>query len=422
MAKNASPKKRLFIAKNLIMMLVLAVTITLAVFSWFTQHSSATANGINIRTKAVGIEIAKCIKGYNSDGDVIRDGPGEFVSRLTLEDIPPLSKDCTGDGDWYRETGENDSTVDIKTLIVPEFNVSNQSENVKQKGKEVNLNVQAAKALSNLDAEDYHRKNENKDIPEYQYIAVEFYVRSHSQELTLSSDSKLMARTEADGSSLQYPTYSLVVDEGPPVVTKPVDKTSAYGGFNVDGLVGAMRVSLIAQPADEVTQTWSEDANPKTHMYSVTSANSTLGAPVKQMLWLPRPDVYLNIGSTLNDWTLDTGVTSDRHNGDSYKHTYYKRNSGDTGVTYVDNDTSAVVSTISGSNVVLGQNINISRNLVHPVQNSEKSTLVVNSSNKTVSDNYYVTKYTMFIWIEGTDAEARRAMDGGQFDLELNFQ
>ena len=94
----------------------------------------------------------------------------------------------------------------------------------------------------------------------------------------------------------------------------------------------------------------------------------------------------------------------------------------ETCVQYLHNDALANYATIAGSNVVLGQNINISRNLVHPVQNSEKSTLVVNSSNKTVSDNYYVTKYTMFIWIEGTDAEARRAMDGGQFDLELNFQ
>ena len=34
---------------------------------------------------------------------------------------------------------------------------------------------------------------------------------------------------------------------------------------------------------------------------------------------------------------------------------------------------------------------------------------------------YYVYKYTLNIWIEGEDAEARRSMNNGVFSLELDF-
>lgn len=420
MKKNASPKRRLFIAKNLIMLIVIAVTIVLACFSWFTQNTTATANGISVTTKKEGIEIAKCIKGYDDQGTVIRDGPGEFSNTLVIDSIPPLSKDCTGDGDWYKTTVNNE-TVDVKTLIVPEFNVSNQSEEVKQKGKEVNLNAKAQMALSNLDAEDYHRKHPDEDVPEYQYIAVEFYVRSRSQALSVSADSKLLAKTESDGEELQHATYTLEhIDENSNTTeTEPVNKQSMYGDFNVDALVGSIRVSLIAQPADNVTQTWSENVDAETGMYKVQSTNlATLGNPVKQFLWLPRPDVLLHVGDTLTDWTISTGVQS----GVSYQHNYYKRNDGDTGVVYVNNDTSAIVSTINGGSVNMGQSVNVTENLVHADNTHELSSLVVSPSDKTTTDDYYVTKYTMYIWIEGTDAEARRAMDGGQFELELVFQ
>ena len=34
---------------------------------------------------------------------------------------------------------------------------------------------------------------------------------------------------------------------------------------------------------------------------------------------------------------------------------------------------------------------------------------------------YYVYKYTLNLWIEGEDAEARRSMNNGIFSLELDF-
>ena len=37
------------------------------------------------------------------------------------------------------------------------------------------------------------------------------------------------------------------------------------------------------------------------------------------------------------------------------------------------------------------------------------------------TEGYYIYKLTLNIWIEGEDAEARRSMNKGLFDLELDF-
>ena len=406
MAKNASPKRHLFIAKNLIMMLVLAVTIALAVFAWISEGSRAEASGISIRTKyASGIDIAPCIKLYNDpnkpyydstkdDYSVLQEGPGEFSSSLPFAGPYNLTKDCTGDGE---------------TLIVPDFNVTNDYEHVRRStGKEVNLNHEAVDAVSDQEAATQFKLHPDKDFPEYQYIQLEFYARSKSKELQLADFSQMLSVTEDGGGSLSDSPSS--------------SKKSAYGNFNVDGLVGAMRVSLLAQGCYEVNQNWQAKSNGTGYEIKQDSTDSPTAkfqAVEKQVLWVPRPDVFLNSSPeerNITDWTLTTSVNS----GVTYTNTYYRRTASGVELVDPDNDSKTVVSSGTyGGIKCLGQTVNVSDFTYS--DNLQTSNLRVNNSGVT-NDDYYVTKFTMRIWIEGTDTEARRAMDGGEFSLKLFFQ
>ena len=407
MAKNASPKKRLFIAKNLIMMLVLAVTITLAVFSWFTQHSSVTASGISVKARAGGIQVADCVKSYDSTGKVIKDGPGVFGGTVSFNNIK-LVKDCSGDGE---------------TLIVPEFNVTKDAVKVKKVGKEVNTNLKPAVAtpLNKVDFD--NGKVTEEQVEASNYVQLEFYVRSKNQELFFSEETSLISKTEKNGGSLGASV------EG-------TSKKSEYGNFNVDGLVGAIRVGVVAEPCTSITQHWTSDGL-TINNDGGNAPDSVRGAKEKQFLWLPRPDVFLNVseGTSLTNWTLSTEVKNNSNTESAgYKsHTiqYYipvESNDVDennnplwTGAelhTAVAEDKAVVSPDVLTGIPTLGsrQNITSFSAAVNPIQN-----VVVNGSDINEKEEFYITKITLNVWIEGADAEARRAMNGGEFDLDITI-
>lgn len=398
MKKKTSRRRHLFLTKNFIMMLVLFALIVMAISAWFTHQQTADASGINIKSFSTEIDIAESIKTYNTDGTVKTDGPGEFKDTITLK-ARALSKDCTGDGE---------------TLIVPDFNVTNDYEAVRETtGKDVNLNASGATAVSNLQSEYEHEKNPDKDAPEYQYLQYEFYVRSKNPALLLKPECQLLGKTEKEGKSL-FETSNLG------------GKKSDYGTFNTDSIVGAMRIALIGEGCTTVNQNWSTSEGKN----SVSSTNTVRGEAVKQLLWVPRPDVKLNVSTEKGDisnWSIQQAIS-----GSTYQNTYYKYkdandpnkgielvteenpNNDDTSKTHVSNQKDA------SNRPILGEQINVTD------FSYERPTINLYSDyKKTLDDNnksnYYVTKYTLRIWIEGSDSEARRAMDGGEYYLQLFF-
>lgn len=406
--KNAtSPARRLLLSKNFILMIVMLVLIIVAISAWFSFHKTVDANNIAVKAVSTEIDIAPCIKTYSDNyTSVASDGPGEFTHEINIPAVS-LSKDCTGDG---------------LNLIVPEFNVTKDYDSVRTHyGKEVNVNVGAANAVSNLQSELALKQNPDAEPPEYQFYEFEFYARSKNPELFLQNDSQLLAKTEKDGHSLSdvleannskrsaYSSGILSVQPGDPV---PV---------NVDGIVGAMRMSLVGEACSSVTQTWKAGSGNEA---VIDTTDSVRLAAQKQLLWLPRPDVKLNIPNDAGDvtnWTLSTGLTS----GDTFNNTYYKTINGNSSVELVnDNDSKTIISSgrDTNSRPNLGTNIKITdfSNNGEPIQRNLFE-LVVDNKDTTVKDYYYVTKYTLRIWIEGTDSEARRAMDGGEFQLTLNL-
>lgn len=194
--------RRLLITKNLILMLVMLVLIILSVLAWFSFNKTVDASDICVKASTSDIDIANCIKTYDSNYDLLTDGPGEFGRIVTFDDFK-LTKDCTGDGE---------------ELIVPEFNVTNDKSSTVHLGKEVNVNLPGVSAISNVYSDLQKLKYPDKDAPEYQYIQMEFYVRSKDPELTLTNDCQLISQTEKDGQNL-FDTYSYIKND----VTK-VDK------------------------------------------------------------------------------------------------------------------------------------------------------------------------------------------------------
>lgn len=427
MTIGTGPSRRYLISKNLILLLVMAVLIILAILAWFSFTKTVSANNIVVKAVSSEIDIAESIKTFKIQNDKLQvetDGPSEFGSEVAFNGPYKLSKDCTGDG---------------YNLIVPEFNVARGFADVKQTGKEVNTNLSSHNATSSLSSALAQLQKDNRsqllvdkgkvtnddvitfageEIPEYQYIEEDFYVRSKNPELMLSSDSRIVSQTESQGNSLA--TYTN-------------DKKSAYGDFNVDGLVGAIRVALIGRGTSSVSQTWSGSGQTAT----ITSTSASFANPVKQLLWLPRPDVYLNVsgGSAIDNWTLSTGVDSDTMNGTeaigakSYKHEYYKKTNDNSGVVLTnsvdENDGEYAVSsgTYTQGNISY-KCLGASKNISNFGDNYSRSTSNLFENYKidsTTKHDYYVTKYTLKIWIEGTDAEARRAMDRGTFNLILEF-
>lgn len=388
MKKKASRKRHMFLSKNFIMMFVMLVAIAATVFSWYTSGQTVTANGITVKSNNPGIDLAPCIKTYDAGWNVVTDGPGEFGNEMTFSDFT-LTKDCTGDG---------------VNLWVPDFNVTNDFDNVRRNGgKDVNLNVSGTTAHSQEYSRIEHEKDQSSDAPEYQYIELEFYARTQNEQLTLSASSSLRSVTEVGGTSL-----SVAPGAGD-------SKRSAYGAFNVDGLVGAMRVALIGEVCNEVNQTWSQDTATTGRIQFTDCPLSSRSDPTKQILWYPRPDLKLNIPETAGDitnWTLQTGLTS----GDTFTNSYYQNTASGMTLVSPDNDSKTKVSTAAPT---LGTSVDISD---FGSFEQQKVTLVKNKNQYQQTDEYYLYKYTLRVWIEGSDSEARRAMDGGQFNLTLKFE
>lgn len=134
------------------------------------------------------------------------------------------------------------------------------------------------------------------------------------------------------------------------------------GNFSRDCVVGATRLSIV-------------------------DAKNT-----SKLLWIPAPNLRLSDDAK----TVSDGLLL----GDSYVHKYYVVNEPNKTLTSATN-----VITNNKGDYTLGQKIQI----------AELDTKVNNN------DEYFVNHVTCHFWIEGEDAEARLALTGGKFRLNLQL-
>lgn len=143
---------------------------------------------------------------------------------------------------------------------------------------------------------------------------------------------------------------------------------SDSGDFSRDCVVGALRIS------------------------AVNSDNKLC------FVMIPRSDVEL-VQASDGTFTVSTG---DAVSDDAKKHTYYPDNYQSVGTTVTKNDT------LLGFTAV--------ENGAAPNDSTKIATTVLNPE-----DGYYYGTATVNIWLEGCDAETRRVLSGGKYNITLDF-
>lgn len=141
------------------------------------------------------------------------------------------------------------------------------------------------------------------------------------------------------------------------------DNKSKYGDFSRDCIVGAMRVSMCDQAGD------------------------------RMFTWLPRPEIRLE--QTDDVFSIRTDVTDNVH-------TYITDTTGAT----------ASISPSDGDDTYYAGDFNFG-------ESGERELLTLTKVDE--SSNYYTGQVTIYVWLEGCDTEARRALVGGRFSLNIKL-
>lgn len=440
MSKKTGSGRRFMIAKNLIMMLATLAAILVAIFAWFSQNTKAEAEGIYVRAKT---------------GDLIELAvPDPETGEVPLNNkawSPTLDFRKSG----YLQNLVKDVTSSGEQFVIPDFEASKGLKD----GRQVIASSTWAKGLSTREALTNEIAN---DDDQYNYISLDFYVRARTNNLNVAADSYLAAGSEKG------------IGENPSQTTAQgltgahVYRHSSYGAgeksseaFSADAVVGAMRVSLVGAQLNGVDR---DDNNRETTYYNGTDNGTWNNSAAIKFLWLPRPDLYLHTSNNQNEWRLYTGILpsgnqdSSYQNGltgaqldeiaaQNYSHTFYKgkmESNIQKGLKYqqyfdqayttaedVDNETTfrpsyfkvskVTANTFENGNLypTLGQSADID----FESQNTSDITFEPEDIDDTrETTGYYVYKYSLNIWIEGEDAEARRSMNTGVFSLVLNFE
>lgn len=205
------------------------------------------------------------------------------------------------------------------------------------------------------------------------YLSLTFYVRSTKENLYIDKNSCIYTGDSPLTGNVYNTTETTTVDS--------FENKSDYGDFSKNGIAGAIRVSLL--DVMDVT----------------TPTQDNL-----QYLWIPRPD--LSLVENDGEYTLYKGVTD----GGSYKHTYFALNDAGTGLvskeTASDYLLTPVVSDDPDEAPCFEDNVPI---------NVEGEKVILNKK------TYYMYKFTVNMWLEGSDAESSNPLNGGEFQLNMNF-
>lgn len=380
--KTGVMDKRLLIAKNSIMMLVMLVIIFLAVMAWYFVNGTVTAGSTTASASSVG-ELKMALP--EADGSYPTD-ESKYKNSLSAAELSayvhPLFLDTTSDG---------------KDFILPDFS---NAEDIAT-GKVVNISGEWEKAHSYAEAVG----SDQIDDKDYQFLSFDLYLRSEQNDISAEASSYLQSDSEASNRALNNPTEA---------------KKSSYGNFSVDSLVGAIRTSIVG------ANVRSKSGSTVTYTNGTGTTTNYAAASSARFLWVPRPDIHLKVkdGNTpldVGSWQLETTNLP----AETSRHDYYTGNYDENdnkvsvtrhegGLTYAHASTGGKTGGANGTQKVpvLGDDYQIAGSFDG---DSNAQTITFGAK------EYYLYKVTVNVWIEGTDSEARRAMDGAKFNLFLSF-
>lgn len=367
-------------AKGIMVLLSLLVLIIAFTYGWYVQtYSTVDSTGIKINTSTnASFDVAIGFTTPDTDGYKITDWTNGNIDFTNLV----ITGDSGSPYNLLAHFKPVDLTGDGVTLIRPEM-----------LSKNVGIN---------LSKDTYEIPTENKE-----YISFDLIVRSSAAnvKVTLEPDCYVIGKIEGVAADTVPNNSALVISSG--------DSKSDYGDFSEDSVVGAVRMSFVDYTSDM-----------NTYAELITDDNTLASSP--SVLWIPRPDIYLKANNGITGWELicanssgtfpsGTGnyadsTSSNPHTG-NYKditttHYYYGIFEGSTHVGGVANyRTASAVFDLNTTSL-------------------ENRTIVTTNANITNVENgksYYYSKCRVNLWVDGCDAEARRAIDKGQFWFKLSL-
>lgn len=435
---NATRPRRRLMTKNLIMMLVLLVVILIAVFAWYTDQYAATAEMTSISASAAdNVELAVPEKVNNVDSfPKSNDSWKSEIEFKTSGYLKDLVKDVTSNGEQF---------------VIPNFEAAKGL----GEGRKVITDDVWVEGLPSKEALTNDKVN---DDDQYNYVSLDFYVRSKSKNINVTADSFLAA-----GSELGYDGTDINSDNAKLLKGTNIYRCSSYGAaegqsdaFSADAIVGALRVSLIGAPVDGISTDGSTGITSETAFDGGTWANNS----ALKFVWLPRPDLFLQTDDNSNNWKLFTGIKpsgNSAQNGKTaaqmnaiaektYCHNFYTGNvitggvkKGLTAGAYCDPAVKSIAGATDNSGIfkvsktnndtqlgqkghypTLGQSANVASDAPETSKAIQFTAGTEQGDNRETT-GYYVYKFTLNLWAEGEDAEARRSMSSGAFSLELDF-
>ena len=181
MEQKTSRSRRYIVTKNSILMLVVLVIVFLAVWAWYNNAKKTSASTTTLSASpADGVEIAVPEKVDDGTGKLVDSFPihnDSWKSEIKFEDsgyVKNLVKDITSDG---------------RQFVIPGFN-STEDYAV---GRTVNVDEVWEDGLSSKVA---LSDNDVNNDDEYNYISLDFYLRSRSNKINLKPESFLAAGSE----------------------------------------------------------------------------------------------------------------------------------------------------------------------------------------------------------------------------------
>ena len=424
-------------AKGIMVLLSLLILAFVITFAWFIDPDSpVTASGLSLSTKsdadfqmAIGFSNSDTSGNYYITDFTDSENTKIDFERLHVTKNAKLANNVT----TYNTTLSTDTatynllsdfkpidlTGDGITLFRPEMTFKNRS-----------INFSAATVDKSI-------------VDNKQFISFDLYIRSTSQAyaIALDSGSYVLAACEVDNTQSNMETLDAQIANGTKVpsvsmkdhsklVNTTVLRPSKYSEnsskhFSEDCVIGAVRISFAQyNPVTNLADFVSTKVTP-------ADAATKLDADTRKV-WIPRSDIYLQDTQNADDWTLvtssDTGVWS------STDVTFQSTDEMNNGRTITYKNAAAEHRYYDESKMFIEDPQNPGQQILNPNIPSRFSTIdgvitdiaqgddniIVEaaslSNNDPVFDGtYYYGKCRINLWVEGCDAEARRAIDGGSF-------
>ena len=363
-------KTRKMIAKNLIILVALAVVAFVGVYSWFTKSTTATADGINASTK-MSDKLEFYIMPPSDD-----DQYGAINTRLT-ENLAWNTQHQNDEGYVARQTEWHHGKLDFD-FSDQEFKFMDGLFMSEVTGDGTSFKIPKLMQYNNVAYIDKTQAFE-KATPNDNYMSFDLYIRSkNNYSIALMNDSSIE-----------------------PVNSNSISGEHDYSGDDDEanmkpGAIGAVRMSIL-----------NCEANNKC-----------------ELLWIPAPNVWYN---GLTDH-LYTGLTANGSGDYSFSgkgSAYYDENDA-TNKLKLTNEGTTTHAFYSANNASRTTWANGSNNV--KASTAGNYTLGADNSDDIVvltlqnqDNDYRYGHIRVNLWIEGEDAEARLRLVNGKFNMSLRF-